>query len=125
MTAIYRGINRKLTKVPPYSPKGGPEVYWRFTMDKPIDEVDVVIVGQDPGHPDQSCGLAFSYPEGEISLRSAVYKIVEEVKRNFDGFSIPENRGDLSAWSQRGVVLMNASLTKVCSNYLTHTVCNN
>jgi len=118
MRSIYEQLNYMLGENPPYSPKGGPKVYWRFTMDTLISDIDVVIVGQDPGSRRQSCGLAFSYPRGHIFENSAVSKILAEVARC--GFAIPQQGGDLSPWSANGVLLMNASLTKVRGNRNVH-----
>ncbi len=113
MEEEYAKINEVLKEHPPYSPEANPEIYWRFTMDRPISEIDVVIVGENPGDPSLSCGLAFSYPKNfsEISDYAAVSWIMRELEDSVRGFQRPET-GDLSPWSRRGVLLMNSDLTK-------------
>lgn len=76
----------------------------------PLQEVKVVILGQDPYHgPNQAHGLSFSVPMGERvppSLRN-VYK---ELESDITGFEKPKH-GNLEAWVKQGVFLLNASLT--------------
>jgi uracil-DNA glycosylase len=65
----------------------------------PLDRVKVVIIGQDPYHgPGQANGLCFS-----------VYDIYKELSGDL-GLRIPES-GDLSAWAEQGVLLLNSMLT--------------
>ena len=75
----------------------------------PLDRVKIVILGQDPYHgPGQAMGLSFSVPEGEKippSLRN-IYKELES-----DLGIAPPAHGDLTAWAQQGVLLLNTSLT--------------
>jgi uracil-DNA glycosylase len=75
----------------------------------PLTSVRVLILGQDPYHgPDQADGLAFSvatddrYPP---SLRN----IFKELHRDL-GVAAP-HLGCLLAWAERGVLLLNSSLT--------------
>lgn len=75
----------------------------------PLDQVRVVIVGQDPYHgPGQAMGLSFSVPRGvrvPPSLRNMFTEIEQEL-------SIPRPaHGDLTAWAERGILLLNSSLT--------------
>ncbi|WP_370184216.1 uracil-DNA glycosylase [Alteriqipengyuania sp.] len=75
----------------------------------PLDEVKVVILGQDPYHgPGQAMGLSFSVPEGvphPPSLRNIFKELVQDC-----GVTSPTS-GDLTPWAQRGVLLLNNSLT--------------
>ena len=75
----------------------------------PLDEVKVVILGQDPYHgPGQAMGLSFSVPEGvphPPSLRNIFKELVQDC-----GITSPTS-GDLTPWAQRGVLLLNNSLT--------------
>lgn len=75
----------------------------------PLQEVRVVIVGQDPYHgPGQAQGLAFSVPEG-VRLPPSLRNIFKELQRDL-GLP-PAASGDLSVWARRGVLLTNTSLT--------------
>lgn len=73
------------------------------------EDVRVVILGQDPYHgPGQAMGLSFSVPSGE-KLPPSLRNIYKEMASDL-GCSIPVS-GDLSAWAQQGVLLLNTTLT--------------
>lgn len=75
----------------------------------PFDEVNVVIVGQDPYHgPGQANGLAFSVNRG-MPLPPSLLNIYKEIEAE-TGAAIPAD-GDLSRWAAQGVLLLNATLT--------------
>jgi len=85
----------------------GTDVLRAFTY--PLDEVRVLIVGQDPyptpGHP---MGLSFSVQPGVKPPRSLENIFTELV--NDLGVERPTS-GDLTPWSQQGVMLLNRVLT--------------
>ena len=75
----------------------------------PLDQVKVVILGQDPYHgPGQAMGLSFSVPEGERVPPSLV-NIYKERESDL-GLAHPPH-GDLTQWARQGVLLLNNSLT--------------
>lgn len=75
----------------------------------PLDQVKVVIVGQDPYHgPGQAMGLSFSVPNG-VRLPPSLQNIYKEIANEFN-CSIPKS-GDLTHWAKQGVLLLNATLT--------------
>lgn len=75
----------------------------------PVDQVRVVILGQDPYHgPGQANGLAFAVHE-KVSLPPSLKNIFKEISSDM-GYE-PEPSGDLSRWSKQGVLLLNATLT--------------
>lgn len=88
-------------------PKGR-EIFRAF--DKcPIDQVKVVILGQDPYHgPGQANGLCFSVQEG-MPFPPSLTNIFKEIKNDL-GKEIPPN-GSLDRWAEQGVLLLNATLT--------------
>ena len=72
-------------------------------------DVRVVILGQDPYHgPGQAMGLSFSVPNGEM-LPPSLRNIYKEMTSDL-GCNMPVS-GDLSAWAQQGVLLLNTTLT--------------
>jgi uracil-DNA glycosylase len=76
----------------------------------PFDRLEVVILGQDPYHGEnQAHGLSFSVQKG-ITIPPSLRNIYKELLTDIPGFTIP-NHGDLTEWSQQGVLLLNASLT--------------
>lgn len=73
-----------------------------------LDDVKVVILGQDPYHtPGIANGLAFSVYGDKIppSLKNIYKELQSDV-----GCSIPAH-GDLTKWAEQGVLLLNAALT--------------
>lgn len=84
----------------------------------PFDKVRVVILGQDPYHgPDQAHGLCFSVPKG-VPPPPSLQNIFKELHRD-PGMPIPTN-GDLTAWADQGVLLLNATLTVRASEAGSH-----
>jgi len=76
----------------------------------PFDKVNVVILGQDPYHNvGQAHGLSFSVPKG-VAIPPSLRNLYQELHADIPGFQIP-NHGDLTAWANRGVLLLNATLT--------------
>ena len=75
----------------------------------PLNEVKVVILGQDPYHGEgQAHGLCFSVREGNRippSLRNIFKELHADV-----GIAIPQS-GELTQWAQNGVFLLNTILT--------------
>jgi uracil-DNA glycosylase len=71
--------------------------------------VKVVIVGQDP-YPNSkhAMGLAFSVPADVEVLPASLKNIYKELKTDL---GITKENGDLSAWLEQGVLLLNMSLT--------------
>lgn len=75
----------------------------------PPHNVKCVILGQDPYHePGQAMGLSFSVEKG-VRIPPSLLNIYKELQNEF-GYDIPET-GDLTAWAQQGVLLLNAILT--------------
>ncbi len=75
----------------------------------PFDKVKVVILGQDPYHnPGEAMGLCFSVPKG-VRVPPSLKNIYKEINNDLS-VPIPAH-GDLSAWADQGVFLLNAILT--------------
>ena len=75
----------------------------------PLDQVKVVILGQDPYHgPDQAHGLSFSVPHG-IKPPPSLVNIYKELHTDI-GMAIPSH-GCLESWAGQGVLLLNSVLT--------------
>ena len=76
----------------------------------PLDQVKVVIIGQDPFHgPNQAHGLSFSVQQG-IALPPSLLNIFKEIEQDL-GIKMSRVNGDLSRWAKQGVLLLNATLT--------------
>lgn len=75
----------------------------------PLDQVKVVILGQDPYHgPGQAHGLSFSVPEG-VAAPPSLVNILKEIKQDL-GINPPKH-GCLQSWADQGVLLLNSVLT--------------
>ena len=75
----------------------------------PFSAVKIVILGQDPYHnPGQAHGLSFSVPQG-VPIPPSLKNIYREITETCGG-SVP-NHGNLNAWAEQGVLLLNAVLT--------------
>ena len=83
-----------------------------------LDEVKVVIIGQDP-YPErgQAHGLAFSVERGGRPM--SLTKIIAEVNRDMDEYlprsrnrrAVPRGSSCLTPWARQGVLLLNPVLT--------------
>jgi uracil-DNA glycosylase len=86
----------------------GPQVLRAFQQ--PFEDVRVLIVGQDPyPTPGHAVGLSFSVAPEVRPLPESLVNIFREYSADL-GLPAPSN-GDLSPWAQRGVLLLNRSLT--------------
>jgi uracil-DNA glycosylase len=75
----------------------------------PVDDVKVVILGQDPYHgPGQAHGLCFSVNDG-VDFPPSLVNIFKEIERDLDIPAPPT--GNLTRWAKQGVLLLNATLT--------------
>lgn len=78
----------------------------------PLDEVKVVIVGQDPyPNPDYADGFAFSIQEAVTPFPPSLVNIFKELESDL-GIAIPKT-GNLERWSAQGVMLINRTLTTI------------
>lgn len=84
----------------------------------PFDDVKVVIIGQDPYHGvGQANGLCFSVNKG-VQFPPSLINIFKEVSED-TGAPMPAD-GDLTRWSDQGVLLLNATLTVRASSAGSH-----
>ena len=74
-----------------------------------VSKLKIVILGQDPYHAEgQAHGLSFSVPMG-IKTPPSLRNIFKELQADLN---IPiSSNGNLSAWAEQGVLLLNATLT--------------
>ncbi|XP_056144560.1 uracil DNA glycosylase a [Lampris incognitus] len=75
-----------------------------------IQDVKVVILGQDPYHgPNQAHGLCFSV-QRPVPPPPSLVNMYKELASDVEGFEHP-GHGDLTGWAEQGVLLLNAVLT--------------
>lgn len=82
-----------------------------------IDNVKVVILGQDPYHGmGEAQGLAFSVPQN-IKMPPSLRNIFKEL---YSDLNISRDKKDLSDWASQGVLLLNTILTVEENKPLSH-----
>ncbi|MCC7224364.1 MAG: uracil-DNA glycosylase [Chitinophagales bacterium] len=95
----------------------GPLLFNAFNL-TPFEAVRVVILGQDPYHaPGQAMGLSFSVPRG-IAIPASLRNIYRELESDLQ--IAPAKHGDLTAWAQQGVLLLNTILTVEARQAMSH-----
>ena len=86
----------------------GNQIFKAFEL-TPLDDVKVVILGQDPYHGDgQAMGLSFSVPD-DIPAPPSLKNIFKEIEDDL-GIRM-SGRHNLEPWARQGVLLLNAILT--------------
>lgn len=97
-------------------PKGAE--YFRALDLTPLDEVRVVILGQDPYHgAGQAHGLCFSVRPG-VRIPPSLVNIYKELQSDL-GIA-PARHGFLEHWARQGVLLLNSVLTVEESRAASH-----
>ncbi|WP_134766856.1 uracil-DNA glycosylase [Nocardioides sp. 1609] len=100
-------LREELAAGRPYLPAGD-AVFRAFRA--PLADVRVLVVGQDPyptpGHP---IGLSFAVEHDVWPLPRSLVNIYTELRADLD--VVPPRHGDLTAWSDQGVMLLNRVLT--------------
>jgi uracil-DNA glycosylase len=107
VAAMGRFLREELAAGRPYLPAGD-HVFRAFQ--RPLADVRVLVVGQDPyptpGHP---IGLSFAVDSHVRPLPRSLVNVYRELESDL-GIETPAH-GDLTAWADRGVMLLNRSLT--------------
>jgi uracil-DNA glycosylase len=107
LTRIGQFLREESAAGRPWAPPGA-RILRAF--EQPLEDVLVLIVGQDPyptsGH---AVGLSFSVAESVRPLPRSLQNIFRELQQDI-GCPAPAT-GDLSPWTSRGVMLLNRVLT--------------
>jgi len=86
----------------------GKDIFKAFDL-CPVDNVKVVIIGQDPYHGEgQAHGLCFSVKDG-VKIPPSLRNIYKELNTDI-GKEIPTT-GNIEYWAEQGVLMLNATLT--------------
>ncbi len=109
-------LNKQYETTTVFPPKD--KIFTAFDL-TPIDNLKVVILGQDPYHKaGQAQGLAFSTPKN-IKNPPSMQNILKEINNEYKDCS-KCNDGDLTPWAKQGVLLINAILTVQEANPKSH-----
>lgn len=107
VTAMGAFLRQEMAAGRSYLP-AGENVLRAFT--RPLADVRVLIVGQDPyPTPGHAVGLSFSVARDVRPIPRSLQNIYAELSADL-GIP-PAEHGDLSAWFERGVLLLNRCLT--------------
>lgn len=95
-----------------------PDLIFNWTRYAPLDDIKVIILGQDPYFESiqangkiipQAMGLSFSVPKG-ISVPSSLKNIYKNQLDNKEIFKNPTH-GNLDFWAYQGCLMLNSALT--------------
>lgn len=107
VAAMGRFLREELAAGRAYQPMGE-RVFRAFQ--RPLADVRVLIVGQDPyPNPEHPIGLSFAVRRGVWPLPPSLVNIYTELRDDLG--IVPPRHGDLTAWADQGVMLLNRSLT--------------
>lgn len=103
---LYRFVGEEYTRTTIYPPA---EDIFNALHLTPLEEVKVLILGQDPYHNvGQAHGLCFSV-KPEVEIPPSLENIYKELETDL-GCYIPDN-GYLVKWAEQGVLMLNTVLT--------------
>ncbi len=109
-------LKEELAKKKSMYPRGQ-EIFSAFNL-TPLNEVKVVIIGQDPYHgPGQAHGLCFSVKPG-VPTPPSLKNIYKELESDLN-LEKP-NHGFLESWAKNGVLMLNNVLTVLRSQPASH-----
>jgi len=105
--AMGRFLRDELAAGRPYLPDGD---HVLRAFERPLVDVRVLVVGQDPyptpGHP---IGLSFAVARDVWPIPASLRNIYVELRDDLG--VVPPKHGDLTAWADQGVMLLNRVLT--------------
>jgi|694.fasta_scaffold72317_4 uracil-DNA glycosylase len=98
------------SNLPVYPPKQ--QIFRVF--EKPVDNIRVLLLGQDPYHgPGQAHGLSFSV-EQHVRIPPSLQNIFKELQSEFPDRKYSFKTGDLTRWfNEEDIFLLNASLSVI------------
>ena len=111
-------LDEEYTKNVCYPPR---KLLFNAFFHTPLENVKVVIIGQDPYHePGQAMGMSFSVPEG-IDVPPSLINIYKEIELEF-GYKMNFNSGNLTYLADQGVLLLNALLSVRAHQAISHNI---
>lgn len=115
---LNKFLNKEYSEHVCYPPR---ELLFNAFRLTPLDQVKVVIVGQDPYHkPNQAMGLSFSVPKG-VKVPPSLVNIYKEIAQEYN-CQMNMNSGDLTYLAKQGVLLLNSILSVRAHQALSHNI---
>lgn len=116
-TSLVRFLHKEKAEGKLIYPSGA-NIFRAFELTS-VDQVKVVILGQDPYHGEgQATGLSFSVPQGmklPPSLKNIFIEVESDLNIKLSGSS------DLEPWAKQGVLMLNAILTVRAGEAASHS----
>lgn len=107
IAALGRFLREEVAAGRGYQPAG--DLVFR-AFRRPLADVRVLVVGQDPyPNPSHPIGLSFAVAPGVRPLPGSLVNIYKELEDDLG--HVPVAHGDLTAWADQGVMLLNRVLT--------------
>ena len=104
-TNLWDKVKKEYTTTKCFPPKN--QIFRALEL-TPFEDVQVVIIGQDPYHNDfQANGLCFSVSD-EVKAPPSLKNIFAELKEDLN---IDRKSNELDDWANQGILMLNASLT--------------
>ncbi|PTT69890.1 MULTISPECIES: uracil-DNA glycosylase [unclassified Chryseobacterium] len=104
-TGLWEKVKQEYATTKVFPPKNQ---IFRALEITPFEDIEVVIIGQDPYHNDyQANGLCFSVSE-QVAAPPSLKNIFIELK---DDLGVERTSKELDDWGKQGVLLLNATLT--------------
>ena len=114
--SLNKFLNKEYADYTCYPPR---ELLFNAFRLTPLNQVRVVIVGQDPYHePDQAMGLSFSVPKG-IKVPPSLVNIYKEIAQEYN-CQMNYSSGDLTYLAKQGVLLLNSILSVRAHQPMSH-----
>lgn len=102
---LWKSVKQEYASGKCFPPK---EQIFRAIELTPFEDIQVVIIGQDPYHNDfQANGLCFSVSD-KVPAPPSLKNIFKELE---DDLGIKKTSNELDSWARQGVLLLNATLT--------------
>ncbi|WP_120488737.1 uracil-DNA glycosylase [Bergeyella cardium] len=102
---LWKSVKQEYASGKCFPPK---EQIFRAIELTPFEDIQVVIIGQDPYHNDfQANGLCFSVSD-KVPAPPSLKNIFKELE---DDLGIKKTSNELDSWARQGVLLLNAILT--------------
>lgn len=110
---ISKGLTEALSKTATLDPPLH-KVFKAFEL-SPLDKTKAVIVGQDPApEPGLAQGISFSIPSSKNTKHvPSIQRILLEAQN--EGINVDIYDGNLTPWAEKGVLLLNETLTISCT----------
>ena len=116
--SLHEFLDREYANYTCYPPRNLVFNAFRLT---PLEQVKVVIIGQDPYHePGQAMGLSFSVPRG-IDVPPSLINIYKEIQNEYQ-IKVDMSSGDLTYLAKQGVLLLNSILSVRAHNPMSHNI---